>query len=260
MHSNNATPESNGVTMIPFVFEGCNVRTIVDENGEPWFVAKDVCDVLGYSNPRDAIAKHCKAATLINLSTVADRDGISGNPNVTIIPERDVYRLIMRSRLPAAERFEEWVVGEVLPSIRMTGCYHIDAEPERPDVSVANMDRSDLRTWIALVSECRSTWGRPAAQYIWNKAPLPQVDDIVRAVEASAGETSVAAFLRETVVEAVGSRIQASAFYRLYKTWCDKNGHSAVTMTAFGREVVTRGLHKVRMGTVWYHDIAVSGV
>ena len=254
MHRNNATPESNGMTMIPFVFEDCNVRTLIDENGVPWFVAKDVATILGYERTADAIRVHCKGAVKRRLLTQG------GEQDVTIIPERDVYRLIMRSRLPAAERFEEWVVGEVLPSIRMTGCYHIDAEPERPDVSVANMDRSDLRTWIALVSECRSTWGRPAAQYIWNKVPLPQVDDIVRAVEASAHETSVAAFLRETVVEAVGSRIQASAFYRLYKTWCDKNGHSAVTMTAFGREVVTRGLHKVRMGTVWYHDIAVSGV
>jgi len=258
MHSNNATPESNGMTMIPFVFEGCNVRTIVDENGVPWFVAADVCRVLEISKYRDAITRLDEDE---RRPVIVDTPG--GPQEMTTINESGLYSLILTSRKPTAKRFKRWVTGEVLPSIRMTGCYHIDAEPERPempDVSVANMDRSELRTLIALVSECRSTWGRPAAQYIWNKVPLPQVDDIVRAVEASAHETSVAAFLRETVVEAVGSRIQASAFYRLYKTWCDKNGHSAVTMTAFGREVVTRGLHKVRMGTVWYHDIAVSGV
>ncbi|NKD46164.1 hypothetical protein HEQ62_10120 [Haematospirillum jordaniae] len=255
MHSNNATPESNAMTMIPFVFEGDNVRTIVDENGVPWFVAADVCRVLEISKYRDAIARLDEDERRPVIV-----DTLGGPQEMTTINESGLYSLILTSRKPTAKRFKRWVTGEVLPSIRMTGCYHIDAEPERPDVSVANMDRSELRTLIALVSECRSTWGRPAAQYIWNKVPLPQVDDIVRAVEASAGETSVAAFLRETVVEAVGSRIQASAFYRLYKTWCDKNGHSAVTMTAFGREVVTRGLHKVRMGTVWYHDIAVSGV
>ncbi|NKD55960.1 MULTISPECIES: Bro-N domain-containing protein [unclassified Haematospirillum] len=243
------------MTMIPFVFEDCNVRTLIDENGVPWFVASDVCLVLEISNSRDAISRLDDDEKSVGI---ADTPG--GPQEMNIINESGLYALILTSRKPAAKRFKKWVTSEVLPSIRMTGSYHIDAEPERPDVSVANMDRSDLRTWIALVSECRSTWGRPAAQYIWNKVPLPQVDDIVRAVEASAGETSVAAFLRETVVEAVGSRIQASAFYRLYKTWCDKNGHSAVTMTAFGREVVTRGLHKVRMGTVWYHDIAVSGV
>src|SRR5690606_5621216 len=77
-----------------------------DENGEPWFVAKDVAELLGYKNTRDAISKHCKAT-----SDVAIHDG-SQNRIMAIIPERDVYRLIMKSKLSAAEKFEEWVVGE----------------------------------------------------------------------------------------------------------------------------------------------------
>lgn len=113
-----------------FAFEDREVRVLLDEDGEPWFVAKDVADVLGYSNSRDAISKHCKA-----MDTVAFRDGTSGNPNITIIPERDVYRLIMRSKLPSAERFEEWVVGEVLPSIRKTGAY-VTANVGRKDLAL----------------------------------------------------------------------------------------------------------------------------
>ncbi len=86
-------------------------------DGEVWFVAKDVCEVLGYSNHRDAIAKHCKGGSKTRLPSAG------GEQELIIIPERDVYRLIMRSNLPQAERFEEWVVSDVLPSIRKTGSY-----------------------------------------------------------------------------------------------------------------------------------------
>jgi anti-repressor protein len=102
-----------------FNFNSNSVRVVVRE-GEPWFVAKDVAEVLGYNNPRDAIREHCKHAI---SGGVVFSDAIGREQAYTIIPERDVYRLIMRSKLPGAERFEEWVVGEVLPSIRKHGAY-----------------------------------------------------------------------------------------------------------------------------------------
>ena len=115
MHRNNATTENSGVAVIPFAFEGCRVRAIVDKNGEPWFVAKDIATILGYKNPQKAVRDHCKEARNIGSSSSLWM-GVSPtlDPQTIIIPERDVYRLIMRSRLPAAERFEEWIVGEVL--------------------------------------------------------------------------------------------------------------------------------------------------
>lgn len=104
--------------MIPqiFQFQDSKIR-VVDRNGEPWFVAKDVAEVLGYEKPRNAISAHCKGALKQGLPST------SGEQEYTIIPERDLYRLIMRSKLPSAEKFEEWVVGEVLPTIRKTGTY-----------------------------------------------------------------------------------------------------------------------------------------
>lgn len=95
---------------------GYSIRT-VSINDDPWFVAKDICAVLGYERPNDAISQHCKGAVKHSLPTNG------GAQDMSIIPERDVYRLIMRSRLPAAEQFEDWVVGEVLPAIRRTGTY-----------------------------------------------------------------------------------------------------------------------------------------
>ena len=68
--------------------------------GEPWFVAKDVAELLGYVNPRKAVSDHCKGAT---GDGVTIRDAIGREQSMTIIPELDVYRLIMRSKLPAAE-------------------------------------------------------------------------------------------------------------------------------------------------------------
>jgi prophage antirepressor-like protein len=105
-----------------FNFHGVGVR-VVQIDGEPWFVGKDVCAVLGYTNHSKALSDHCKAA---QSDGVTIRDSMGRDQTPTLIPERDVYRLIMRSKLPAAEHFEEWVVGEVLPSIRKTGSYGAD--------------------------------------------------------------------------------------------------------------------------------------
>lgn len=103
---------SRTTSVIPFDFDGGAIRVITDELGDPWFVARDVADALGYAKPENAISRHCKAATTTPKQ---------GGGFMTVIPERDVYRLVMRSKLVGAERFEEWVVGEVLPSIRKTG-------------------------------------------------------------------------------------------------------------------------------------------
>lgn len=99
-----------------FCFESHNVRTI-EIDGDVWFVAFDVADVLGYAKPRNAISAHCKGALKRGVPTT------SGIQEMSIIPERDVYRLIMRSTLPAAEKFEDWIVSEVIPSIRKHGHY-----------------------------------------------------------------------------------------------------------------------------------------
>lgn len=112
----NAIAENVARNVNLFNFEGADVR-VVTIDGEPWFVAKDVADLLGYADTDYAIRAHCKASqTWAGESSGQVR-------HMKIIPERDLYRLVMKSQLPAAERFEEWVVGEVLPSIRKTGGY-----------------------------------------------------------------------------------------------------------------------------------------
>ena len=93
-----------------------NVRTIVIE-GKPYFCAKDIATALGYSNPRASVSRHCKGVTKRYILTEG------GNQEMSFIPEGDIYRLIIRSKLPSAEKFENWVMDEVLPQLRQTGSY-----------------------------------------------------------------------------------------------------------------------------------------
>ena len=93
-----------------------DVRTIMIE-GKPYFCAKDVAGALGYAKPRNAVATHCKGALKRGVLTEG------GNQEMTFIPEGDIYRLIIRSKLPSAEKFESWVMDEVLPQLRQTGSY-----------------------------------------------------------------------------------------------------------------------------------------
>lgn len=92
------------------------IRT-VEINGKPYFVGTDVAKALGYNNPRDAVSRHCKGVVKHDTPTS------SGVQLMSYINEGDLYRLIMKSKLPSAEKFESWVMDEVLPTIRNTGSY-----------------------------------------------------------------------------------------------------------------------------------------
>ena len=102
-------------------------------NGEPYFVGKDVADILGYSNTRDALSKHVDNE---DKNTVAIHDGIQGNPNQVVINESGLYSLILSSKLPTAKRFKRWVTSEVLPSIRKHGVYAVDEVLKDPDILI----------------------------------------------------------------------------------------------------------------------------
>ena len=106
-----------------FNFENEKVRTLII-NEEPFFVGKDVAEILGYSNSRDALGKHVDEE---DKNTVAIHDGITrGNPNQVVINESGLYSLILSSKLPKAKKFKHWVTSDVLPAIRQHGAYLTD--------------------------------------------------------------------------------------------------------------------------------------
>ena len=105
---------------------------IFDKNGEPWFVGRDVCNILGYANSSDALAKRVDTED----KGVANCDTLGGNQNLTIINESGLYSLILSSKLPNAKRFKHWVTSEILPSIRKHGMYATDELINNPDVFI----------------------------------------------------------------------------------------------------------------------------
>jgi prophage antirepressor-like protein len=106
--------------LIPFDFEKHNVRVVILDGAE-WWVGKDVCQALEYRNPADAMKTYCRG--------VANRypivDSLGRKQEVRIINESDLFRLIIASHMPEAQRFERWVFEVVLPQIRKTGSYGI---------------------------------------------------------------------------------------------------------------------------------------
>lgn len=106
------------------------IRTIQTDD-KVLFCGNDVAQALGYSRPRDAIRTHCKGASKHRTPT------ISGYQEMTFITEGDLYRLIIRSKLPSAEKFETWVFDDILPTIRKHGMYATDELLANPDLAIA---------------------------------------------------------------------------------------------------------------------------
>ena len=96
-----------------------DVRTLTI-NGEPWFVGKDVAEILGYSKARNAISAHVDDDDKKDAPIQGDLGGVQ---NMTIINESGLYSLILSSKLPGAKKFKHWVTFEVLPALRKTGSY-----------------------------------------------------------------------------------------------------------------------------------------
>lgn len=113
------------------------VRSLTIEN-KPYFVGKDVAGILGYSNPRDAILRHCKAV-------VKHDDFKEGGKAIALIPEGDLYRLIIKSNLPKAQEFESWVMDEVLPQIRKGGQYIIKRNEKLSSIDMFELQVKALR-------------------------------------------------------------------------------------------------------------------
>lgn len=103
-----------------FSFENHEVRSLLI-NDEPYFVGKDVAEILGYKNPRDAVNKHVDDED----KGVAKCDTLGGVQELTVINESGLYSLVLSSKLPSAKKFKRWVTSEVLPALRKTGQYQV---------------------------------------------------------------------------------------------------------------------------------------
>lgn len=181
------------------IFENPNfgqVRTL-DHDGAPWFVGKDVAEALGYSNTRDALAVHVKEH---HKAAVAIHDG-SQNRSQVIIDEAGLYSLVLRSKLPTAEAFQEWVTSEVLPAIRKHGGY---LTPEKVEEALLNPD-----TIIKLATALKEERAKlaEAQQQIEVAAPKVIFADVVAAAKTSILIGDLAKLLKQNGVDTGQKRL-----------------------------------------------------
>lgn len=225
--------------IMPFMFGEDVVRVITDGNGEPWFVAKDVCRVLGLENNRDAVS----SLDADEKITVANPDGNprAGIPHrYVIISESGLYALVFRSRKPQARDFSRWVRKEILPALRKTGRYEVPGqqpvlEPPAsfPPEALRLRPVMRQRLWRDALNTARlDDGGTPAAlrwfSYLCNlvaatpPAPAPARDRI-------------RAFFWQCCEYADGCRVSGGALYEAFRRWCEESGQGDVpSMKVFG--------------------------
>ena len=123
-----------------------NIR-VVENSGEPWFVGKDVAEVLGYTNPSKALADHVDADDKLNNETLLSL----GQRGGWLINESGLYSLILSSKLPTAKKFKRWVTSEVLPAIRKTGSYKTPKQSsDRDKAMLKNAQARSAKLWLEI--------------------------------------------------------------------------------------------------------------
>ena len=221
------------------------VRTIV-KDGEPYFVGKDVADILGYTNSRKAIGDHVDEE---DKNTVTIRDGIQGNPNLTIINESGVYALIFGSKLPAAKKFKRWVTSEVLPSIRKTGSYNTIPK-ERSEFKEQELKARMLNARV-----------RESNQYLKIAAQIdiPEYRYILQAKSAEALNGGVPVLPLQEVERKTYSATEIGAMFGVSTNRIGKlaNAHKLKT-PEYGKLFYSKSEHSVKEVETWrYYDSVI---
>ncbi|MFY4454760.1 phage antirepressor [Bifidobacterium pseudocatenulatum] len=226
-----------------FDFRGAALRTLTDEAGEPWFVAKDVCDILGMSNPSMAVT----ALDKDEVAQIDPKDYLGSenrsNQAVNIVSEPGLYKLIMRSRKPEAKEFQRWVTHEVLPQIRKTGGY-IPATDADDDMTIlAKAVMIGQRTMEAQKRKIASQQSR-----IVELEPKARFADAVAASDGTCLVGELAKMLRQN-----GMDIGQNRLFRLLQAdgYLGKSGSNRNVPT---QRAMDLGLFRIKETTVTHAD------
>lgn len=138
-----------------FNFNNNEIR-VIDKNGEPWFIAKDVAEILCISNHRDTVNGYPEK----EKDAVGITDSMGRNQNAIIISEAGLYRMIFQSRKKEAEKFKDWVFESVLPAIRKTGEY------KKPKKEISDVRKKSIETRNILTDELKERGFNKPAHYI----------------------------------------------------------------------------------------------
>ena len=214
-----------------FDFRGASLRTLTDEAGEPWFVAKDVCDILELTNPAVALQSlDDDEKTNLSNSYVWSEPG----RRPLIISEPGLYRLVMRSRKPEAKEFQRWVTHEVLPQIRKTGGYIPTTDADDDMTILAKAVMIGQRTMEAQKQKIAEQQTR-----IVELEPKARFADAVAASDGTCLVGELAKMLRQNGMDIGQNRLfrllQADGYLGLFRiketTVTHADGHTTVSRT-----------------------------
>ncbi|HLS12203.1 MAG TPA: BRO family protein [Flavobacteriaceae bacterium] len=169
LHSQKETL-NNEVMTFQFAESQNQVRTLI-ENGNVYFVGSDVAKTLGYRNPRKALKDHCKGVTKRYILTKG------GRQKMNVISEGDVFRLIIHSELESAQKFESWVMDEVLPTLRKKGYYSMN----RTSVNKDYIDARNIPYGNVFINDI------PVRMIVVDEVEYYSVNDYHRATNSSTG-------------------------------------------------------------------------
>lgn len=223
-----------------FDFRGASLRTLTDKAGEPWFVAKDVCDILELTNPAVALQSlDDDEKTNLSNSYVWSESG----RRPLIISEPGLYRLVMRSRKPEAKEFQRWVTHEVLPSIRRTGCYIPTTDADDDMTILAKAVMIGQRTMEAQKQKIAEQQTR-----IVELEPKARFADAVAASDGTCLVGELAKMLRQN-----GMDIGQNRLFRLLQAdgYLGKSGSNRNVPT---RRAMDLGLFRIKETTVTHAD------
>lgn len=220
---------------------------VLNIDNEPWFVGRDVAEVLGYSNTRDAISKHVDEED----KGVAKCDTPSGAQQMTIINESGMYSLILSSKLPSAKKFKRWVTSEVLPAIRKTGSYNL------PDF---NNPAEAARAWAKEYEEkqkalAQVTEMKPKAEFYDDVTGSTDTIDIGSVAKVlnipNMGRNKLFSFLRENKIlnkrnEPYQEYVDKGYFRQIETSW-EHNGTTHINLKTV---VFQKGLDFIRQTIV----------
>jgi anti-repressor protein len=223
-----------------FNFNGSQVRTM-EKDGGAWFVAKDVAEILGYVNTRKAVSDHCKHAKPIGSN---DSLRLGLDSQLIIIPEGDVFRMAIRSKLPSADKFESWVMDDVLPSIRKTGQYSM-----RPEILIAHaiIEANKLiENQTALIAEMK-----PKAEFfdaVTGSHDAVDIGTVAKVLNLGIGRTKLFSFLRDSSIlqdnnQPYQKHIDAGHFRVIESSYTKPDGSTHIS---FKTVVYQKGIDYIR--------------
>ena len=252
--------------LVPFAFGENLVRSMLDEKGDPWFLAKDVCRVLGIENNRDATAGLDEDEKI----TVANPDGNprEGIPHqYTMVSESGLYSLVFRSRKPEARAFSKWVRAEVLPTLRRTGTYTMpNAAPgtgryAMPDIPEMYGLKPGLRQRVwqdALQTARLDDAGSEAAVAWFRQLCRMMTAGYVPSGGAEEETRRIVQFAEEKCRADEHGRVNATRLYDAFTAWwCGKFNEPVPSQHIFGRVMPTRFARRKRGGKSVYFGLCL---